>query len=315
MISVAEVQAAAARIAGHVRRTPLVPLAPSPLLDGVEVRLKAENLQATGSFKVRGATNRVLAGQEQGHGGSGGGGAFVTASGGNHGLGLTFAAARVGAPVTVFVPRSTSPVKRQRLEALGAEVLVAGEVWDEAQEAALAHAARTGAAYVHPFSDPLVMAGQGTVGLEILADWPEVDLLVVAVGGGGLIGGVGTVARALGTARQRGVRVVGVEPEGAPTLTRAVERGEVVDVGPIRTEAGTLAPRRTTAETLALVREVVDQWVLVSDTELHEAVAWLDRETALGTELSGAAALAALRSGRVELAGAERVCAVLCGRG
>lgn len=310
MITPAEVAAAADRIAGHVRRTPLVPLSPSPLLEGVEVRLKAENLQITGSFKVRGATNRVLAGRAEA-----GGGSFVTASGGNHGLGLTYAAARVGAPVTVYVPRSTPAVKRERLVALGAEVRVAGEVWDEAQEAALDHAARTGAAYVHPFSDPLIMAGQATVGSEILADWPEVELLVVAVGGGGLIGGVGTVARALGAARGRPVRVVGVEPEGAPTLTRAVAAGAVVDVGPIRTAAGTLAPRRTTAETLEVVREVVDQWVLVSDAELHEAVAWLDRETALGTELSGAAALAALRSGRVDLAGARRVAAVVCGRG
>lgn len=302
-----EVSRAAERLAGRVRRTPLVALGPStsppPPGGGAELHLKLESLQLSGSFKVRGALNAALTLDPAPP-------ALITASGGNHGAGLACAGEQLGLPVEVYVPQSTPPEKRERLERLGARVSVVGAVWDDADAAAREAAKSSGAAYVHAFADPAVIAGNGTVGLEIAADLPEVRSVVIAVGGGGLIGGS---ARAL-KAHDPSLRVIGVEPEGAPTLYESLAADALITLPEIRTRAGSLAPRRSAELNLELARRCVDEVVLVSDAELEAGVAWLRRELGVAAELGGAAALTAVLTGRLELPPGP-ACLLVCGAG
>jgi threonine dehydratase len=273
---------------------------------GRRLTLKLENLQVTGSFKARGATNKVLVlTPEQASLG------LVTASGGNHGLGVAFAGRLAGAPVTIYLPHNVPPAKAVKLERWGARVVWEGEVWDDANRAALAAAGREGLTYVHPFADPQVIAGQGTVGLEILEDAPETDLALVAIGGGGLIAGV---ASALKSLRPR-LRILGIEPTGAPKIYESLKAGRVVELAGIATAANTLAPRRSDEMNFEIIRETVEGVVLVTDEEMREAARWLWFEAGIAAELSGAAAVAALLTGKVRLDGARSVCAIICGAG
>ncbi|HEY7295032.1 MAG TPA: pyridoxal-phosphate dependent enzyme, partial [Dehalococcoidia bacterium] len=216
--SLAEIEAAAARLSPYVRRTPVLPLRPTyqPLPD--ELWLKLESLQHTGSFKPRGAFNKLL-GLSADRRAAG----VVAVSGGNHGLGVAFAARRLGVPATIFLPVYASPVKQQRIAALGAGIVL-NETIAEAFARADERVATAGAAMVHPYADPLVICGQGTVGLEFVRDAPPLDVLYVAVGGGGLLAGVSIAAKAL----LPNLHIVGVEPEGAATLTAARQAGHPV---------------------------------------------------------------------------------------
>ncbi|HKH46902.1 MAG TPA: threonine/serine dehydratase [Thermoanaerobaculia bacterium] len=304
--TLADVEQARRRLSGHVRRTPLVRA--EPLLRAVpasHLTLKLELLQVTGSFKARGATNKVLtlAPEELGRG-------LVTASGGNHGLGVAYAGHLAGAPVTIYLPSNVPPAKAEKLESWGARVIWEGSVWDEADLAARETARATGARYVHAFADPAVIAGQGTIGLEILEDDPETGVLLVAIGGGGLISGVATAVKAL----RPEIRVIGVEPVGAPTLHASLRAGRVVELERITTAANTLAPRSSADLNFEIIRRTVDEIVLVDDEEMREAARWLWFEMGLAAELSGAAAMAALLAGRVAADG-QRVCALICGAG
>jgi threonine dehydratase len=307
MVDLHHIEQARRRIAGHVRRTPLIPAAPlsRPLPGGGGLTLKLESLQVTGSFKARGATHKALSlsPAEAGRG-------LVTASGGNHGLGVAYAGRLTGAPVTIYLPANAPAAKAERLERWGARVVRVGTVWDEADAEARRAAEREGLIYIHAFADPAVIAGQGTVGLEILEDAPDTDLLLVAIGGGGLISGVGTAVKAL----RPSIRLVGVEPVGAPTLFESLRAGAVIELERITTEANTLAPRRSAEINLAIIRDTVDDIVLVTDDEMREAARWLWFEMGIASELSGAAAVAALLTGRGG-AGAARACALVCGAG
>ena len=308
MIGIEDVEAARVRIAGRVRRTPSMPLAGCRMPPDVagRVTLKLESLQVTGSFKARGAMNRFL-GTPPDEVRAG----LVTASGGNHGLAVARTAFVAGVPSTIFLPSNASPAKIAKLAGWGAAVEIVGRLWDEANEAALAFAARTGAAYIHPFADPLVVAGQGTVGLEILEDMPDVDVVLVAIGGGGLVSGLATAMKA----RRPGVRIVGIEPEGSPTLKACLDAGRPVTLPDVTTKVATMACRRTDNRIFEAVRGLVDEIVLVSDTEMDDAARWLWFETGVAADLSGAASLAALRSGRAGLDGASHICALVCGAG
>jgi threonine dehydratase len=307
MIPLLDFQAAAERIRGHVRRTPLLAAAPlrEPVAAG-DLTLKLESLQVTGSFKARGAAHKVLtlSPEELARG-------LVTASGGNHGLGVAYAGRLAGAKVTIYLPANAPASKAERLKAWGAEVVREGAVWDDANAVALEAAERHGWTYVHAFADPAIIAGQGTISLEILEDAPETGLLVVSIGGGGLIAGVAAAAKAL----KPGIRVIGVEPTGAPTLYESVKAGRVIELPEIRTVANTLAPRKSDALNLAIIQETVDEIVLVTDDEMRAAARQLWFETGIAAELSGAAALAALRTGKIQTAAGESVCAVICGAG
>jgi threonine dehydratase len=308
MIGIADIEGARGRLAGYVRHTPVMPLSAlkSTIATNARVTLKLECLQVTGSFKARGAMNRLLGAprQESARG-------IVTASGGNHGLAVARTAFAAGVPAMIFVPSGVSMAKIAKMKAWSAEVETVGDVWDQANEAALDYAARTGAIYFHPFADPLVVAGQGTLGLEILDDLPDIDAIVIAIGGGGLISGLATAIRA----RRPSVRIIGVEPTGAPTLKASLDAGRVVTLPEITTSVATMACRRTDERIFEVVRRTVDEIVLVSDEDMAEASRWLWFEMGVAADLSGSASLAALRTAPEVLAGARHVCALVCGAG
>lgn len=304
MLELSFFEAAKQRITGRVVETPVIPA--RGFEDHPGLSLKLECLQITGSFKARGALNRMLAlpAEVATRG-------VVTASGGNHGLAVAYAARAIGVPATVYLPTHTPAEKAERMESWGATVVRAGEVWDDAHAAALANAEQHGRTYVHPFADPDVVAGQGTVGLELFAQAPETDLVVVAIGGGGLIAGAGTAFRL----RNPKARIVGVEPVGAPTLYESLNANDVIELARIDTKAGTLAPRRSARYTFEIIRDVVDSVVLVTDDEMRAAARWLMTNAHVGVELSGAAAVAALLTGKISLENAKRPCALVCGAG
>jgi len=305
--SLADIEAAADRIKDRVRRTPFLrarflldPPAPG------EILLKLECLQVTGSFKPRGASNALasLTPEEIGRG-------VITASGGNHGLAVSYAARAADTRAVVYLPESTASEKAEKIAAWGAEVVVEGSVWDDSNDAALARAEADGLTYIHPFADPRVIAGQGTLGLEMLKQSSHCDTFVIAIGGGGLISGIATAIKAM----KPEARIIGVEPVGAPTLTESLAAGRVVTLPRIETAAGTLAPRRSTELNLEIIRQRVDEIVLVDDQEMREAARWLWFEMGVAAELSGAAALAAVRAGRISLDAEESVGLLICGAG
>jgi threonine dehydratase len=308
VVELQDIRLAQQRLVGYVRRTPL--LIANPVKQNVNdiknLYLKLENLQITGSFKARGAVNKLLSlPPEQIARG------IVTASGGNHGLGVAYASWLAHVPATIYLPHSTPLIKVQKLENWGAKVVFEGAVWDDANRTALEVAERDKLTYFHPFADPAVIAGQGTIGLEIIADEPHIDVLVVAIGGGGLISGISVAAKAL----KPSIKIIGVEPVGAATLYESVRAGQVIELAEIRTGANTLAPRQSAALNLHIVQQNVDDIVLVSDEEMREAARWLWTELGIAAELSGAAALAALLTGKIHVTPTQKVCTLICGAG
>jgi threonine dehydratase len=293
--------AARARIAPYVRRTPTLTWSPP---DAPSVTLKLEYLQVGGSFKARGACNRLFSASadEVAHG-------VVTASGGNHGLGVAYAAHRRGCPATVYLPETAPRGTEERLLRFGARAIRFGRGWDDAWAEACREAERTSALALHPFEDPRVVCGQGTIALELVEQAPESDLVVVAIGGGGLIAGVAAGLAALGAR----TRVVGVEPEGAPSMLRSLEAGRVAPLDEVRTIAGTLAPRAVGPEVLALVARHVARVVLVTDEEMRAAMRVLWHDLRILVEPAGAAAVAALLHRRLEVEGARAITILVCG--
>jgi len=308
MITIADIEAARKRIAPHIRQTPNMRVGQTRerFAPAQHVTLKLECLQAAGSFKARGAMNRVL-----GIEGKPPKAGLVTASGGNHGLAVARTAYVAGLPAMVFLPRTVSPEKVEKLKGWKANIEIVGHVFDHANAAAMDYSGKTGATYVHPFADPLVVAGQGTLGLDILDETPEVDTILVAIGGGGLIAGLATAVKA----KNKNVRVIGIQATGAPSMKASVEAGHVVTLPEITTRVATLAARRTDERVFDLVRQNVDGIVLVADEEMEEASRWLWFELGVAADLSGAASVAALRSERVAFRSGERVCALICGAG
>ena len=308
MITIGDIEAARQRIAPRIRLTPVMALTECkepPAVDG-RITLKLECLQVTGSFKARGAMNRLL-GTPREMVANG----VVTASGGNHGLAVARTAAVAGVPATIFLPSNVSRAKVDKLRAWGARIEIIGEVWDHANEAALGYARRTEAAYFHPFADPLVVAGQGTLGLEIFDQLPDLDAILVAIGGGGLIAGLATAVKA----HRPRTRIIGVEPVGSPTLRACLDAGHCVALPEVTTRVATMACRQTDARIFELVRQTVDDIVLVTDEAMQEAARWLWFETGVAADLSGAASVAALWKGVPALSDAAHICALVCGAG
>ena len=306
--SLNDVRAAADRIAGLVRRTPQISaaLCRNALPGNLPLNLKLECLQVSGSFKARGAMSKLttLNDETKGRG-------LITASGGNHGLGVAYAGHAAGVPVTIYLPGNTPPIKADQLRRWGAEVRFHGDVWDDANREAVAVAESDGKTFIHPFADREVIAGQGTISLEVLNDAPDTDILFASIGGGGLISGTAMAAKAL----KPDIKVIGVEPTGAPTLRESVAAGELVELPTIHTEANTLAPRRSEEINLALIQKNVDEIVLVTDEQMRQAARWLWQEFGIGVELSAAASIAALQS-EVFSPDEGAVCTVLvCGAG
>lgn len=303
-IEAEDVIAASRRLAGLVRRTPLVPWDLGRPPGGGRLFLKLEQIQVTGSFKSRGAQNALAAlPDERLRNG------VVTASGGNHGLAVAYAAWKRDVPATVYLPLRASVAIDEKLRGYGARVVREGPDWDDSWLAAQAEATRLGAALVHPFEDPPVMAGQGTLGLEMLEQEPSLDTFVVAVGGGGLIGGIATYVKHA----RPGCRVIAVEPTGAPSMQVSVQAGAVTALREVKTIAGTLAPRSVGPNSLAVAARLVDEFVLVSDAEMVEAMRLLWSDWNLLVEPSGAASLAAVMSGRLGDLRGRNVAILLCG--
>ncbi|MEU2347593.1 threonine/serine dehydratase [Modestobacter sp. NPDC049651] len=300
MITRTDVEAAAVRAAGRVVRTPLV----TAEVAGRPVVFKLEFLQHTGTFKARGAVNRIAGAAERGELDPRVG--VVVASGGNAGLANAWAAAALDVPATVFVPTTAPEVKVRRLRALGATVVQHGTEYAIAHAAAVEHATATGAVYCHAYDQPEIAAGAGTLGLELLADTPAVDTVLVAVGGGGLMAGVAAAVE--GTAR-----VVGVEPENAPTLHAAVAAGEPVDVAVSGVAADSLGARRIGDIGWSVAVRTGVQPVLVTDDDVVAARRHLWAEHRVVVEHGAATALAALLAGAYVPAEGERVAVVLCG--
>ena len=281
----------------------------SPPPTDAPVTLKLECLQVTGSFKARGAMNRLLGDAAPISSRAG----IVTASGGNHGLAVARTAFAAKVPATVFVPSERLAGEGRQDEGLGRQRRGSSATnGDESNDAALDYAARTGAVYFHPFADPLVVAGQGTLGLEILDDLPDIDAILVAIGGGGLIAGLATAIRA----RRPSVTIIGVEPTGSPTLKASIDAGHVVTLAEVTSRVPTMSCRRTDERVFDIVRQNVDEIVLVSDEEMEEASRWLWFEMGVAADLSGAASLAALRARASRRSPARSdICALVCGAG
>jgi threo-3-hydroxy-L-aspartate ammonia-lyase len=302
MIALRDVRAAAERLAGIAHRTPLFN---SRTLDGAtsaHVQVKAESFQRAGSFKIRGAYNRVASLPESVRSRG-----IVAYSSGNHAQAVALAAQMLGTHATIVMPRDAPTVKRAATEGYGAEVVPYDRDEQDRAEVATTIAAERGATLVPPFDDPLVIAGQGTVALEMLED-TELETLVVPVGGGGLIAGCATAAHGLSNGR---LRVIGVEPAGADDTRRSLRAGRRVSVEPTTIADGLLSPAPGEM-TFPIIQRLVAEVVTVTESEILDALLFLFDRMKLVAEPSGAVAIAALLSGRLEAAG-ERVGVVLSG--
>ncbi len=298
MISAQDIEAAAARIRTRVRVTPTIDLGPGDL-DGPALTLKLELLQHTGSFKPRGAFNRILSATVPASG-------VLAASGGNHGAAVAYAAQQLGHRAEIFVPESTPQLKIDRLRNYAASVVATGSCYAEALAASSTRAAETGALVVHAYDQAEVLAGQGTLGRELERQRPDLDTIFVAVGGGGLIGGV--AAWYAGR-----VRIVGVEPEGCPTLARALESGRPVDVETSGYAADSLGARRVGELVYPIARRYVERVVLIGDDEIRRAQRLLWDRLRIFAEPGGAAALAGLLFGDERPRAGDRFGAIVCG--
>jgi threonine dehydratase len=301
VIPLDDIRAAAERLRGVAHRTPLHRSQTFTDWAGCEVFLKHENQQRTGSFKIRGAYTKLqsLSPEEQAAG-------VIAPSAGNHAQAVAFAARLAGVPATVFMPGSASLAKVGATEGYGARVQLAGDSVDDAVAAAQAAAARTGATLVHPFDDPAVITGQGTVGLEILEDLPDVDTVVVPLGGGGLLSGIACAIKA----QHPQVRVVGVQAAGCAPYVASLEKGELEPVHQTTTIADGIAVKRPGEQTFSLIRELVDDVVTVTDADIGQAIVHLLERSKAVVEGAGAVALAAILAGRVT---GRKVVAVLSG--
>ncbi len=299
-VTFADIEAAAGRLAGQVLDTPCVESRTLGQIAGCQVFLKFENLQFTASFKERGALNKLLALVEQGVKG------VIAASAGNHAQGVAHHAQRLGLRAVIVMPVTTPTVKVERTLGFGAEVVLHGETFDEARDHALALADAQGLTFVHPFDDPLVIAGQGTIGLEMLRAQPDLDTLVIAVGGGGLVSGIATAVRAL----KPGVQIVGVQTARFPAMVNAI-KGTQHPQGTSTIAEGIAVgqPGRLTRE---IVRELVDDLVLVDEGDIEQAIVMLLEIEKTLVEGAGAAGLAALLKEPARHAG-RKVGLVLCG--
>ena len=298
-----DIRAAHRRIAAYVRRTPILET-PSPLPGAEPITLKLEGLQHSGSFKARGAFHNLLTRAAPASG-------CATASGGNHGAAVAFAAEALGVPARVFVPEISTAAKVARIRACGAEAIVGGATYAEAQEACDVYVAESGALKVHPYDAPETVAGAGTVALEWEEDMARLglsalDTVLVAVGGGGLVSGVAAWF-------ETRVKVVGVEPEGSQALHAALEAGAPVDVTVRSVAADSLGARRVGDLNFAIAARFVAGTVLVPHAAIAEAQRWLWRQIAVAAEPGGATALAALLCGAYRPERHERVGVLVCG--
>ena len=301
MLQIEDIRAAAARLNGHLLRTPCVESRTLSQLTGCQVFLKFENLQYTASFKERGACNKLaqLTPEERARG-------VIAMSAGNHAQGVAYHAQRLGLRAVIVMPRFTPGVKIERTRGFGAEVVLHGDTLDEARAHARALAEQQGLVFVHPYDDEAIVAGQGTLALEMLREQPDLDTLVIAIGGGGLIAGIATAAKAI----RPGIRIVGVQTERFPAMVNAIQ-GTQLPQGSSTIAEG-IAVGTPGVITEAIVRQKVDELLLVDEGDIEQAIVMLLEIEKTLVEGAGAAGLAALIKHPQRFAG-QRVGLVLCG--
>jgi len=302
-VTLSSIEAARARIAESIYVSPCQQSHHLSELTGLPLHLKLENLQMTGSFKERGALNKLLTltEEERSRG-------VIAASAGNHAQGVAFHSTARGIRAQIVMPLATPLVKVAATRAYGAEVILHGASYDEACDQALKLCAEQGRTFIHPFDDVEVIAGQGTIGLELLEQVPDLEAVVVPIGGGGLIGGIACALKE----RNPKIRVVGVEPEKLPSMLRARVSGQPVTIAPAATIADGIAVRRAGDLTLPLVERYVDEIVTVDDEEIASAILMLLEQEKTLAEGAGAAALASLLQSKTNLRG-RRTAVLVCG--
>jgi len=304
MISYEDVLDAQERVSGVARHTPLEYSFAFSDMTGADVSLKLENFQRTGAFKIRGAINRIetLSDEAKAAG-------VVTASAGNHAQGVALAATRAGVDSKIVMPEHAPVSKVKATERYGGEAILYGTDYSDAQAEAHRIEREEGRTYVHAFDDEMVMAGQGTIGLEIVEDCPEVETVIVPIGGGGLISGIATAVKA----HDPDIRVIGVQAEGASSAAESLRKGEIYERESVDTIADGIATRRIGDRTFEVIRDRVDEVVTVDDESIAIALTYLlEREKALA-EGAGAISLAALLSGAIEYEEGETIVPALCG--
>jgi len=292
-----------ARIAPHIKHTPLLTSQQLSDATGYDVRLKAELFQRVGSYKIRGPLNKfaLMSDEDKRRG-------VVCSSAGNHAQGVALAARIHGIRAVVCMATNATPAKIAATKAYGAEVVLHGNIWDEANEKAKELVRTEGLTYVHPFDDAQLIAGQGTLGLEIVQDWPNVDAVVVPIGGGGLISGVSMAVKG----HNPEIRVIGVESSDGPAMQRSVEAGKLETID-CKTIIDGLRVRRVGELNLSVVQRFVDDIVTLPDREIFEAMIWVMERCKLVVEGAAAAPVGALLHGLVKMPAGSRVVAVLSG--
>ena len=288
----------------HVHHTPLLTSRILSERTGFDVRLKAELLQRTGSYKIRGPLNKFtfLTGDEKRRG-------VICSSAGNHAQGVALAAQIHGIHAVVCMAANATPSKVEATRGYGAEVVLHGSIWDEANEKAKELVAEKGYTYIHPFDDLQLIQGQGTVGLEMIRDWPDIDVAVVPIGGGGLISGISMALKSVNPK----IRVIGVESSGAPGMKASVDAGRLVTLDRVDCIIDGLRVKRVGELTFEIVRQYVDEVVTLPDEKMFEAVVWTMHYAKLVPEGAAAAPVAALLAGLIKAPAGSKVVAVLSG--
>lgn len=304
MFPLIKIEEAAQRIGGVVTNTPYAYAPYLSEVSGCEVYLKKENLQLTGAFKIRGAYNKIasLSEEERSRG-------VVAASAGNHAQGVAYSAARFGIKAVIVMPESTPLTKVDGVRHYGAEVILAGTNYDEAYTHAVAYGKDHGLIFVHPFEDDEVIAGQGTIGLDILSYDDTIDAVIVPVGGGGLISGIAAAVKQIAPE----VEVIGVSAAGAPAMRESFEAKKPIDTTSVRTIADGIAVRDTSAKTLGFILESVDRFISVDDEEIANAILFLLEKQKLSVEGAGAVGVAALLHHKLPHLEGKKVAVVLSG--
>ncbi len=299
-----EFEAARARVSAHAYHTPLLTSRLLSERTGFDVRLKAEIFQRTGSYKIRGPLNKLpqLTDEQRSRG-------VICSSAGNHAQGVALAAKIHGVRAVVVMAENATLSKIAATREYGAEVILHGQIWDEANEKMKQLAAEHGFTIIHPFDDLQLITGQGTLGLEIHDDFPEADIVIVPIGGGGLISGVSTALKG----RNPNIRVIGVESSDGPAMKRSIEAGCVITLDQIQCIVDGLRVKRVGENNFKIVRDYVDQIVTLPDTEIFEAMLWIMSRAKLVVEGAAAAPVAALLNGLIDAPKGSKVVCVLSG--
>jgi len=292
------------RVEEHAYHTPLLTSRLLSEQTGFNVRLKAEVFQRTGSFKIRGPLNKVatLSAEQRRRG-------VVCSSAGNHAQGVALAAKLYGLRAVVVMAENATQSKIDATRGYGAEVVLHGHIWDEANEKAIELAEQGGLTYIHPFDDVELIAGQGTLGMEIIDDFPEVDVIVVPIGGGGLIAGVAAAANVF----KPSVRVIGVESSDGAAMKESLMKGSVMTLDAVNTIIDGLRVRRVGENSFAIVRDLVQSVVTVPDTDIFASMIWIMSHAKVVAEAAAASSVAAIQAGLVDASPSENVVCVLSG--